>query len=233
MFGGLPPAGQAGWPDGSIPLATVRPPLQAHSCPLERGRWATALGRVGSLLSTAGPGASSRVPAPSGGDKEVKILTPEHTQRSDPLFQILQRKWRIKAGMRVWSPWARHPAVGDYGHWHQHPSERNQGPGHASILGDRKAHGSRSCGHRKGGDSGGGCGSGGHEEVLHGPQGQDGAWPSRGGRTRPVALSSDALSEFTALLRLTPAHAAHFTEGEDEVYLGTADLNPKLWKLPL
>lgn len=71
---------------------------------------------------------------------------------------------------------------------------------------------------------GGGCGSGGHEEVLHGPQGQDGVWPSRGGRTRPVAPSSDALSKFTALLRLTPASAAHFPEGEDEVYLGTAEL---------
>ena len=42
--------------------------------------------------------------------------------------------------------------------------------------------------------------------------------------TSPVALSSDVLSEFTALLRLTPARAAHFTEGEDEVYLGTAQL---------
>ena len=67
---------------------------------------------------------------------------------------------------------------------------------------------------------GGGCGSGGHEEVLHGPQGQDGAWPSRGGRTRPVAPSSDALSEFTALLRLIPASAAHFTEGETEAWRG-------------
>lgn len=42
--------------------------------------------------------------------------------------------------------------------------------------------------------------------------------------TSPVALSSGVLSEFTALLRLMPARAAHFTEGEDEVHLGMAEL---------
>ena len=42
--------------------------------------------------------------------------------------------------------------------------------------------------------------------------------------TSPVALSSDVLSEFTALLRLTPARADHFTEGKDEVHLRMAEL---------
>ena len=77
-----------------------------------------------------------------------------------------------------------------------------------------------------GGGSGGGCGFGGNDEVLCGPQGAGQCMAFQGKKDAgPVAPSADALSEFTALLSLCSPFYRRGKRGAETISnLGMAEL---------
>lgn len=201
---------------------------------MEGGRWASAPGRVGSpRLPAIGQGVSSPVPAPSGLSRaQSKSWLLDTPRGPDPLFLTLQRKQdEIKTGTRMWSPRAQHPEVGsgllcDCGHWCRHPSNLNQGPGRVYLLRGRKAPRQQELWSWEGGGSGGGCGFGGNDEVLCGPQGAGQCVAFQGKKdASPVAPSADALREFTALLSLCSPFYRWGKRGAETISnLGMAEL---------